>query len=308
MSALSVWPTDALDGSVANEARWRKMARLWSVSGVELGRAAELAPSLAGLNLTIGAGACWVDGHYAELAGDQVLAVTANGLAVVRFDPAANTAELLYRDAVSAPTQNPTGTWEIPIARIAGSALTDARMLVHPLVPGGIVPNNTARDLNIPAPRTGLSVIGPNGEIQTYTGTAWASSAAQSSAFTIGAGQPGPVAVTATFARWQRVGSLILAHGAATVNAAGVAGSPIAISTGGGLPGAFSSAAGGAGGTFKYFDAGSTIYTGTVDISTAGTLQFNVSGNGGYLGVSPNMAMASGDAISFSLQYFTTVP
>ncbi len=142
MVAMNVWPTDAADGSVANEARWRKMARTWAPSGVVAGQGADMAPTLAFPNLTVQAGAAWVDGHYCELGGAQVLAVTANGLAVVRFDPAANTAELLYRDGVSVPAQNPTGVWEQPIARISGSALIDARgPLVRPVSGDQFIPH-----------------------------------------------------------------------------------------------------------------------------------------------------------------------
>lgn len=131
MVAMNVWPTDAADGSVSSEARWRKMGRLWSPSGVAA--PGDLAPSLTFPNLTVQAGAAWVDGHFCELTSAQVLTVTANGLAVVRFDPAANTAELLYRDGVSSPAQSPTGTWELPIALIAASALTDQRAVAVPV-------------------------------------------------------------------------------------------------------------------------------------------------------------------------------
>lgn len=130
MVAMNVWPTDAADGSVSSEARWRKMARYWVSTGVCAGQGADMLPTLAFPNLTVKAGACWVDGHYCELPGDQVLAVTANGLCVVRFDPAANTAQLLYLDGVSTPSQSPTGVYEIPIAKITGSTLADWRSLV----------------------------------------------------------------------------------------------------------------------------------------------------------------------------------
>jgi hypothetical protein len=130
MVAMNVWPTDASDGSVTSEARWRKMARHWTATGVLKGVGQEMAPTLAYPNLTVKDGACWVDGHFCELLGTQVLTVTANGLAVVRFDPAANTADLLYRDAVSVPAQSPTGTWELPIAKITGSVLADQRAMV----------------------------------------------------------------------------------------------------------------------------------------------------------------------------------
>ena len=136
MVAMNVWPTDGADGSVANEARWRKMGRLFAPSSVAAGIGGELKPTLAFPNLTIADGVCWIDGHFAELLGSQVLPVTANGLAVVRFDPAANTAELVYRDAVSIPAQNPTGIWELPVAGLAGSALVDRRALHHPVANG----------------------------------------------------------------------------------------------------------------------------------------------------------------------------
>ena len=128
MPAMNVWPTDGADGSVATEARWRQRGRLWAPSGVVGG----LFPTLAFPNLTVTAGAAWVDGHFAELLGNQVLTVTANGLAVVRFDPAANTAELLYRDGVTTPAQDPNGVWELPIAQITGSVLKDVRPISNP--------------------------------------------------------------------------------------------------------------------------------------------------------------------------------
>jgi hypothetical protein len=130
MVAMNVWPTDAADGSVSSEARWRKMARYWAPTGVCAGTGLELAPSLVYPNLTVRNGAAWVDGHFCELLGDQVLAVTPNGLVVVRFDPAANTAQLLYLDGVSVPAQSPTGIYELPIAKITGSALTDLRSVL----------------------------------------------------------------------------------------------------------------------------------------------------------------------------------
>ena len=133
MVAMTVWPTDGADGSVATEARWRKMGRIWTPSGVVDNVSGELVPSLAFPNLTVQAGAVWVDGHYAELTGSQVLTVTANGLVVVRFDPAANSAELLYRDGASTPNQSPTGVWELPVAKLVGSVMTDLRgALVNP--------------------------------------------------------------------------------------------------------------------------------------------------------------------------------
>jgi hypothetical protein len=132
MVAMNVWPTDAAEGSVANEAKWRKMARFWTPSGVLETIGGAMAPTYASPNLTIQSGAAWVDGHYCELTSTQVLTATANGIAVVRFDPAANSAELLWRDGITTPTQNVGGTWEIVIAQNTGGVMADRRELVGP--------------------------------------------------------------------------------------------------------------------------------------------------------------------------------
>lgn len=168
MVAMNVWPTDAADGSVASEARWRKMGRLWTPSAVMMGAGGDMVPSLAGTNLTVKAGAAWVDGHYCELLGDQVLTVSANGLAVVRFDPAANTAELLWRDGASTPAQSPTGTWELPIAKVAGSVLTDVR----PQWSGQVLifPGNVGRDLWTSRPVGAQCMTADTGWTWTYRG------------------------------------------------------------------------------------------------------------------------------------------
>jgi hypothetical protein len=135
MVAMAVWPTDGADGSVANEARWRKMGRVMAADGVVAGISYEMTPSLAFPNLTVQAGAVWIDGHYAEIGSDQTLTATANGLAVVRFDPAANAAELLWRDGATTLTQDHHGIWEIAIAKTVGSVLTDLRIFSSPATP-----------------------------------------------------------------------------------------------------------------------------------------------------------------------------
>lgn len=172
MALMTVWPTDAADGSVSSEARWRLMARQWLPSGCCAGVGGDMAPSLAGSNLTVAAGAAWVDGHYCELAGSQVLATTVNGLAVVRFDPAANTAELLYRDGATIPTQNIGGLWEQPIAKIAASALTDVRALVNANTPTRF-PNTTARDLWANRPSGVRCITTDTNTTWFWNGTAW---------------------------------------------------------------------------------------------------------------------------------------
>jgi len=166
MVAMDVWPTDAASGSVANESRWRKMGRLFAPDGVVAGIGGELAPTLAASSLTMRSGSAWVDGHYTEMASDQVLTVTANGLAVVRFDPAANTAELLWRDGVTTPTQNPASIWELAIARTTGGALTDLRAFSSPArIEPSVLVNNTVTTIAAGQTVTNLplaSIVVPN--------------------------------------------------------------------------------------------------------------------------------------------------
>ena len=180
MVAMGVWPTDGGDGSVASEARWRKMARLWSPSGVAAGVLQQMAPSLAGSNLTVAAGAAWIDGHFCELAALTVLPVTANGIAVIRFDPAANTADLVYHDAVTLPVQSPTGVFESVIATITASVLTDGRLLVDPQIPAPVAATLAALQLNVPNPKRGMkatvmsgSPAAPTQPRMLYDGTRW---------------------------------------------------------------------------------------------------------------------------------------
>ena len=126
MAELVGWPTDGAEGSVSSEARWRKMARLWAPSGVANG----LVPTLGSGVINVTAGSAWVDGHYCELTSPASESSTANGLLVVRFTPADNLFELVYRDGVSAPTQS-DAVWELPIAQMVAGALTDVRSMIY---------------------------------------------------------------------------------------------------------------------------------------------------------------------------------
>jgi hypothetical protein len=158
MPDLSVWPTDGADGSVSSEARWRKMARMWAPSGVKA--VGDLAPTLvAGPTINVAIGQCWVDGHFGELTAPASIPASSAGLLVVRFTPADNHCELLYRDAVSTPTQTDP-TWELPIALMSGGVLTDVRKIAA-LGGNQPIPMAMARStaaVNIPT-GAGLTVI-----------------------------------------------------------------------------------------------------------------------------------------------------
>jgi hypothetical protein len=164
MADLAVWPTDGAgpggDGSVSSEARWRKMGRMWAPSGVDPsllgvgGGAAALAPTLvAGPAIQVAAGSCWLDGHYAELTAGATIPASANGLLVVRFTPADNHAELLYRDAAVAPTQT-AATWELVIAQMTAGVIADRRLFAN-----GSAANYAAVKLNLPAPGDGERIV-----------------------------------------------------------------------------------------------------------------------------------------------------
>lgn len=131
---MAVWPTDApADGSVATEARWRKMARYWAPSTVLAHYNGELQPTLTFPSLTVANGAAWVDGHLCELAGSSVLTATTDGMAVVRYTPSTNVAELIWRDGAGlVPAQIPGDIWEVVIARVVGGVLVDLRQPYEP--------------------------------------------------------------------------------------------------------------------------------------------------------------------------------
>jgi hypothetical protein len=176
MVAMNVWPTDAADGSVSNEPKWRKMARHWCPTGIADGVGTNMAPTLAFPNLTVGAGACWIDGHFCELPAQTMLTVTANGLAVVQFDPAANLAQLIWRDGATTPVQLPTGVWELPIAKVTSNALTDLR--VNSLVASQKIPSfasAAARTAAIPAPVLNQLTMRNDAPtiIEVWNGSAW---------------------------------------------------------------------------------------------------------------------------------------
>jgi len=111
------------------------MARFWVPSGVDNtplgvgGGASALAPTLvAGPTINVAIGSCWMDGHYAELTTPASVPASANGLLVVRFTPADNHAELLYRDAAVLPPTQTAATWELAIASMAAGAMADRRI------------------------------------------------------------------------------------------------------------------------------------------------------------------------------------
>lgn len=108
------------------------------------------------------------------------------------------------------------------------------------------------------------------------------------------------VAVTKTVTRatYQRVGRLVIVHFNLSVTGAGTAG--VALEVGLPVAAAHSNAAVG---SFYYFDAGSTIYTGAVVGNTTTTARLYVSGNGNPFGINPAVTAAATDVLIGSVTY-----
>jgi hypothetical protein len=106
-------------------------------------------------------GAAWVNGEYCALTAQTALPATANGLVVVRYTAAGSTAELLYLDAATVPTQT-DALFELVVAQVTAGVLADMRGLVTP--PGVVrFVSMAARDINLPDPPDGLTCSGPLG-------------------------------------------------------------------------------------------------------------------------------------------------
>lgn len=106
------------------------------------------------------------------------------------------------------------------------------------------------------------------------------------------------VAKTVTRATYFKIGRLTVVHFNLAITGAGTSGAAIEA----GLPVA-AAHANAAGGSFYYFDAGSTIYTGTVVGNTTTTVRFYVSANGNPMGINPTFGAASSDQLIAAIMY-----
>ena len=129
MPDLDVWPSDGSAGAVSTEARWRKMARLWAPSGVR--RDADLVPTLvAGPTINVSVGQAFIDGHLAELTSPASVPAAADGIVVIRWTPADNRAELLFRAGAGLTPTQTDASWELPIAVMVGGGMADRRPIL----------------------------------------------------------------------------------------------------------------------------------------------------------------------------------
>jgi hypothetical protein len=116
----------------------------------------------------------------------------------------------------------------------------------------------------------------------------------------------GVTAVTSTPSNtyYWRVGRhLVLYTMMLSVTSAGVLGGAITVT----LPGTMPQIAGFgnyvAGGAYTYYDSGTNLYTGSVYLPSSSVMQFISHKEGNLLGVSPNIACASGDALMVAGHY-----
>lgn len=116
--AQQSYPFDAGAGAAVTETDWRRMARLFSPTGVETGLVVSAG---TGSNVNVSAGSVYVDGHYYRTDATVAVPFTPNTLAqpqvvrvVARLDPTANAITLAC--TTTAVVQQPTGVYELPLA------------------------------------------------------------------------------------------------------------------------------------------------------------------------------------------------
>jgi hypothetical protein len=114
--------------------------------------------------------------------------------------------------------------------------------------------------------------------------------------------QPGSVAFTTIVARYCKVGKTIHAYARIDPSAAGTAGNDITVT----LPAALTSFQAGttlAVGSAVLFDNGTRFYPCIPVMETTTTIKFRDPAAGGLHGTTPSWALASGDALTFSITY-----
>jgi len=135
MTVLDAYPFDQGVGSNSGQVRWQKVGKLWSANGVVpqavTGLAGELSSSFATGNITVQPGGVVINGTYGELANVTNVPAASNGLLVARLDNANYQLVVAFNAGASTPVQNPT-TWELPLASLSGTTLTDQRSFANP--------------------------------------------------------------------------------------------------------------------------------------------------------------------------------
>lgn len=110
--------------------------------------------------------------------------------------------------------------------------------------------------------------------------------------------QSGALTKTVTYAKYQRIGRTIHLMVNLTITSAGTAGNAIVI----GLPVAAASSSGVLG-SFRYLDAGTTVYAGICFGVSTTTMELASTNNANPFGVSPAVTAANNDTIQVAVTY-----
>lgn len=166
------------------------MAQLWMSDGVLANYLNSLSASIAASTVTVGTGAVFIHGYYAEVQTAQTIPVLTNGTIVAKVDYSNELCSIYYKDGAVdySGYEQSVNNWEIPLWLVSTGTLIDLRVMVNPspglawwaVVPGStsINPSQTAQ-INILTPRlpySGSALL--RGEILvTFTDSSQAQSA-----------------------------------------------------------------------------------------------------------------------------------
>jgi hypothetical protein len=133
------FPWDPGYGASANATRWRKMAQLWASDGVRPNYPTAtpncLTATIAGTQVTVNPGACYIHGYYAELVNAQTLTASGNGTVVAQADLVNEQCVLYFKAGAtdySGYEQDFTTAWEMPLWLVSGGVLYDLRVFINP--------------------------------------------------------------------------------------------------------------------------------------------------------------------------------
>jgi hypothetical protein len=112
--------------------------------------------------------------------------------------------------------------------------------------------------------------------------------------------QNGTKTATINYAKYQQIGKMVTVQVRATFTQAGTAGSRVGVS----LPiAAVTANFDQSYGSFIFTDSGTAFYTGSVAMLSTTEANFIVNNNQDFVGTTPNLAVANGDVISFTISY-----
>ncbi len=147
--------------------------------------------------------------------------------------------------------------------------------------------------------RVGIGTTSPGSALEVDSGGNMVLSMGAWTNWTPTVTQSASISLTNNYARYIRIGKTVVVQASLTLTSAGSAGNIIYI---GGLPVAPANSSNLLG-NFYFQSAGIVFYGGSVIIASGSTMQFIVSGNGNYMGLSPSFAIKNGDNIFINLTY-----